>query len=107
MFEDFDYEDYFEPGVIDEIIIDAIAKAKEKIKEGIKINLEAELTKNQTEKERLERTRKTLADREHKVSTRERDVESKEKNMLTGRTGSLIGYLFVIVALKRLSLEVA
>ena len=29
MFEDYDYEDYFEPGVIDEIIVDAIAKAKE------------------------------------------------------------------------------
>lgn len=82
MFEDYDYEDYFEPGVIDEIIMDAITKAKEKIKEGIKINLEAELTKNQTEKERLSNVRGVLNGRIREVSKRERDVESKEKNML-------------------------
>ena len=82
MFEDYDYEDYFEPGVIDEIIIDAIAKAKEKIKEGIKINLEAELTKNKTEKERLDKVNGVLNSRDREISKRERDIESKEKNML-------------------------
>ena len=82
MFEDYDYEDYFEPGVIDKIVIDAIAKAKEQIKESVKINLEAELTKNKTEKERLDKVRVALNDRTREVSKRERDVESKEKNML-------------------------
>ena len=82
MFEDFDYEDYFEPGVIDQIVIDAIAKAKEQVKEGIKINLEVELTKNQTEKERLSIAQGVLNGRIREVSKRERDVESKEKNML-------------------------
>ena len=80
--EDYDYEDYFEPGIIDTIVIDAIGKAKEQVKEGIKINLEAEFNKNKVEKEKLDKDRKALDARVRDVSKREREVENKEKNML-------------------------
>lgn len=82
MFEDYDYEDYFEPGVIDQIVIDAIAKAKEQVKESIKINLEIEFNKNKVEKERLDQARKDLNNKTRNVSSREREVEKKERNML-------------------------
>ena len=81
MFEGYDYEDYFEPGIIDQIVIDAIAKAKEQIKESVKVNLEAELTKNKTEKERLDKVKKDLNIRIREVSHREREVEERLKDI--------------------------
>ena len=80
--EDYDYEDYFEPGIIDTIVIEAIKKAKEQVKENIKINLEDEFNKNKVEKEKLDKEGKALNARIRDVSKREREVRSKEENML-------------------------